>query len=93
MSHFSYEWEDFFICHLTSNNDEILDAILAAGMVPTVPVCVDPENITAEDAKRITGTVGHALGLYAAVLEGLRSTGATAAEHQAAIAAALLKYH
>jgi hypothetical protein len=58
---------------MSAENDEILAAILTAGMLPTVPACADPEEISTEDVKRILGTVGHAISLYAAVLESLRS--------------------
>jgi hypothetical protein len=57
----------------TAHDPEIIAAILTAGMLPKVEPLVNRENVSNEEAKRITGAVGHAVSLYAAVLEGLRS--------------------
>jgi hypothetical protein len=57
----------------TIHDAELLAAILAAGMLPKVRALTDPENVANEDAQRIIMAVGHAVSLYAAVLEGLRS--------------------
>ena len=57
----------------TVHNLELIAAILTAGMLPSVPLLDRPEDARPEDAKRIVSAVGHAISLYAAVLEGLRS--------------------
>ena len=57
----------------TVHNPELIAAILTAGMLPSVPILDRPEDARPEDAKRIVSAVGHAISLYAAVLEGLRS--------------------
>ena len=58
---------------ITVHNAELIAAILTAGMLPSVPLLDRPEDARPEDAKRIVSAVGHAISLYAAVLEGLRS--------------------
>ena len=50
------------------DNAELIAAILTAGMLPSVQPLKDGSS---EDEKRIVGAVGHAISLYAAVLEGL----------------------
>jgi hypothetical protein len=57
----------------TADSVELIAAVLTAGMLPKVEPLADSENITSEDAQRITTSVGHAVSLYAAVLEGLHS--------------------
>ena len=57
----------------TAHNAELIAAILTAGMLPSVPPLAEPEDVRPEDTKRIVSAVGHAISLYAAVLEGLRS--------------------
>ena len=52
------------------DNDELVAAILTAGMLPSVPPLKDGSS---EEEKRIVDAVGHAISLYAAVREGLRS--------------------
>ena len=53
---------------------ELIAAILTAGMLPTLPM---PENrtprraVTDEEGDRLLRAVGHAIGLYRSVLEGL----------------------
>ena len=58
-----------------ATNLEIVAAILAAGMLPTLPVpfYTSEFELRSEDEKRITRTVAHAAGLYSAILAELRA--------------------
>jgi hypothetical protein len=59
--------------HMPHNAELLIAAILAAGMLPTLPAPLDAEDLTPDDRARITRLVGHAVSLYSAVMEGLRS--------------------
>jgi hypothetical protein len=48
---------------------ELVAAVLTAGMLPIVPAPANPADVSSRDEKRITRAVGHAVSLYAAVLE------------------------
>jgi hypothetical protein len=60
---------------MSTAHDELTAAILTAGMLPVVPPPANPAEVSSRDEKRITTAVGHAVSLYAAVLEGLRARG------------------
>jgi hypothetical protein len=59
------------------DNDDIIAAILTAGMLPTLPGPSEPGTVSADERKLILGTIQHAIGLYAGVLEALRSKSGT----------------
>jgi hypothetical protein len=69
------------------DNREIIAAILTAGMLPTLPV---PGSFqrgppTESEEEELQRTIGHAISLYRAVIEGLRlqpSRPATGVSHR-----------
>jgi hypothetical protein len=53
---------------------ELIAAILTAGMLPTLPIPerrTESGEVTDAEGDRILRAVGHAIGLYRSVLEGL----------------------
>jgi hypothetical protein len=61
---------------LNDNSQEIIAAILAAGMLPVLPRPRNPGRLTDAENQRLLQGVGHAVSMYSAVLEGLRASGA-----------------
>jgi len=58
---------------VVSTGNEIIAAILTAGMLPSLPAPAEPSTVSTEERKAILGAVQHALGLYSTIQEALRN--------------------